>query len=270
MTLDNLNRMREQSWRVDGSSRLPDPTAAKEYIDRLGIVTLYHASAEVPNLYDAHMGTPNAPTDSKHDSPSGYVYTWRWDLGKAKAAFYGSLVSKRPTWVSWDTLPLVLGAFMERREPEEMHAEGLLSGDALRIARTLGSQDRAMTTDEVRKEAGFPAGKEHRGAYLKALEELESRMIAAKPFLPDGEMAHALTAQEYGSAVEAAWALDARDALTELMKRLLPEWLFVRTKPFARALRIPEDRLVPALRGAGLTEIVEGRERAFTSVPLDS
>ncbi|HEY0868265.1 MAG TPA: hypothetical protein VGE01_12840, partial [Fimbriimonas sp.] len=231
MTRDALKEMRLRSWCVDGTRQVPNPEAAKTYIDRLGVVTLFNASPEVPNLYDAHMGRLDSPMDSKHDSPSGYVYSWRWELGKVQAAYYGQLVAKRPTWVAWETLPLVFGAFMERRHPEELHELGLISGNALRIASALEEARRPMQTDELRKAAGFPTGKENRSAYLKGLEELGARMITGKHFLPTAENTEVLNDLHYPEASAAARRMTPDEALALLLKRLLPEWVCVESKP---------------------------------------
>src|SRR5262249_29005115 len=99
---------RRARWCQTPQERIPGVEAAAPLIDRLGIVTLFPASEEVPNLFHAYMGDPHAPTSSQWDSPSGHVYTWRWTLGRRPAGFYSSLVRGRPTWVSWGLLPAVL------------------------------------------------------------------------------------------------------------------------------------------------------------------
>src|SRR5437763_370208 len=105
---DLLTVERRKRWRQTPEDRIPDSEAAIGLIDRVGIATLFPASPEVPNLYHAYVGDPDRPTDAKWDSPSGQVFEWRWHLGRREAAFYGVVVSKRPTWVSWTMVPAVL------------------------------------------------------------------------------------------------------------------------------------------------------------------
>src|SRR5689334_619745 len=99
--VNELKAKRERRWGQTPETRVPDPEAAAHLIDRVGIATVFPASPEVPNLYHAYVGDANRPTDAKWDSPSGHVYTWRWEIGGKGAAFYGIVVRKRPTFVSW-------------------------------------------------------------------------------------------------------------------------------------------------------------------------
>src|ERR1051326_7129804 len=92
-----LHAARLNHWRQTPETRLSGPEEAPALIDTLGIVTLFHASDEFPNLYHAYMGDPDAKTEAKYDSPSGEVYCWRWTLGKQRAAFYSTLVRRKPT-----------------------------------------------------------------------------------------------------------------------------------------------------------------------------
>jgi hypothetical protein len=163
-----IEQRRLVSWCQDGEHKVPDPEAAKAFIDRVGLCTLYPACTEVPNLLHAYVGDPNYKGNAKWDSPSGHVYTWRWEIGKVQAAFYGVIVGKKPTWVSWPLLPTVLAAFMEPRHPDELYELGELSADALRISQALETTSSPMSTDELRSAAGFPTGKPQRAAYLKA------------------------------------------------------------------------------------------------------
>src|ERR1700674_4987319 len=99
---------RRENWCQSAEARIPDSESAQRLIDRVGLATLYPVSPEIPNLFHAYVGDPDAKTDSKWDSPSGQVYGWRWELGKREVAFYGAIVRKKPTWVSWALLPAIL------------------------------------------------------------------------------------------------------------------------------------------------------------------
>ena len=244
----DLLRARLTAWRQTESTRIPDSKTAGEFIDVVGMATLYPVSSEIPNLYHAYMGDPNAATDSRHDSPSGHVYTWRWELGGRGAAFYSSIVRKRPTWVSWKLLPAALRLFAEPRTPDELWDLGVISKEAYQVAHALDGSEEPLTTAELRRAADFPTGKDQRTAYLKAVEELESRLLLAKVFIGDGtEMGHALVANRYRTESEEADRLSHEEALDRFLGQYLPHAVYVEPFTLARHLKLPEDRLLPAL-----------------------
>jgi len=220
---------------------VPDPAAAVGFIERQGIATLYSASTEVPNLFYAYMSEPNPKVEAKWDSPSGHVYGWRWDLGRSSAAFYGALVAKKPTWVAWDVLPLVLGFAMERRHPESLYSDGLLSNEAIRVVRAFEGSDGVLSTKDLRQRAGFPTGKQERAAYLRAVEELDSKMLLGKTFDVGGtgdDMSHALVTIKYASYVKEAMSLSPEAALEMFLTKYLIQSIYFDPKLLAKHLRI--------------------------------
>lgn len=259
MTLEQLIAERRRRWCQDGVHRVPDADAAREFIDRLGVVTVYAASPEVPNLLHAYVSDPDYKSEPSHDSPGGDVYTWRWSLGRQEAAWYGLWVAKKPTYVAWPLLPAVLGAVMERRDPEEMYRAGELSQDAYRIAAALRGADGSLSTAELRTAAGYPTGKEHRAAYLKGLEELELAMWVAKTFRGEGEMCHAWVGNAYPDAVSASREMRPEAAVAMIARHLLPAYGFIEPKVLARHLRLPETVLAQALSEVGEEMTLEKR-----------
>jgi hypothetical protein len=83
----DLHQRRLQNWCQTAETKIADPADAKMLIERVGLATLYPTSPEIPNLFHAYVGDPDAKTDSKWDSPSGRVYSWRWELARLEAAF---------------------------------------------------------------------------------------------------------------------------------------------------------------------------------------
>lgn len=254
-----LHARRLESWRQTPDTRIADPAAAASLIERLGVATLYPASPELPNLFHAYVGDPEAPTDSGHDSPSGEVYGWRWTLGREEAAFYTAIVRKRPTWVIWELLPAVMRVRGELRPPGELYEAGELSADALRIADALGRVGGELTTGELRREAGFPTGKPQRAAYLRAVEELDTRLLLAKVFSTDDlEMRHALVTDRYPAHTAAARALTQEQAHTAILERYLPGAVYAVPPVLAKHLGVAESEL-----RAGLDLLAEmGRAEA--------
>ena len=251
-SFDDLHARRLASWAQTSERRIPDAEAAARLIERIGLATLFPASPELPNLFHAYTGDPEARSESAWDSPAGHVYGWRWDLGRAGAAFYTTVVRDRPTWISWALLPAVLRLGADLRPPQELHERGELSADALRLARALATAGGVLTTGDLRQAAGFPTGKAQRAAYLKAVLELDSRMLLAKVFSPeDTEMRHALVAVRHPDAVTAASGLSTDEALDRLLDVYLPHAIYAVPAVLAKHLRLP---LAP-LR-AGLERLV--------------
>ncbi|HEX6778817.1 MAG TPA: hypothetical protein VF099_11490, partial [Ktedonobacterales bacterium] len=206
--------------------------------------TLFQASPEVPNLYHAYMGDPTAKTSAKWDSPSGEVYGWRWTLGRQNVAFYTTLVYRRSTWVSWNLLPAVLRLCAETRVPDELYDSGALSAEAYRITQALEEAGGTLSTSELRKEANFPMGKASRAAYLKALEELEIRLLVGKYFQAgQDDTYHTLISERYQSYLTSAEQLSREEALEKLLLTYLPQAVYALPIVLARHLRLPEQEL---------------------------
>ena len=264
MELSVLKAKRLASWHQDGGENIPNPAAASDFINRHGFVTLYSASSEVPNLYWSYVGLADSRAEAKWDSAAGHVYTWRWELGRTNAAFYGLMAAKKPTWISWEMLPFVLGFGMERRDPEEMYSEGLLSANAMRLARAFDGSDGTLTTRELRARAGFPTGKADRAAYLKALEELELMLLVCKTFSPDGDgedMAHSLVSAHCRDAVNQSLSMSVEDALVGFLVRYLPNAIYVDVKLLGKHLRLPAAAYasaLDALQQTGNVTLAEG------------
>jgi hypothetical protein len=240
---------RRRRWGQTADTRLAGPDDAARFIERVGIATLFPASPEIPNLYHAHMGDPEAKTDSHHDSPSGEVYGWRWALGRMEAAFYSVLVCGRPTWVSWALFPAILRLCGEQRSPDDLYARGELSADAFRVAQALDDAGGTLGTGDLRRHANFPTGKAQRAAYLKAVDELDRRLLLAKVFsLDDDEMRHTLTRTRYPRIVEAAERMTIDDAVDAFLGVYLREAVYVVPAMLAKHARLSAADLDAGLR----------------------
>src|SRR6266536_5136975 len=216
--LQQFQAMRLARWRQTPATRVPDSAAAAQLIGQAGIATLFPASPEIPNLFHAHVGDPYARPEAEWDSPAGQVYGWRWELGRSQAAFYTAIVRNRPTWVSWKLLPALLQVRGDLHTPEQIYQAGELSNDALRIAQALEQTGGVLSTGELRRIAGFPTGKPQRAAYVKAIEELDTRLLLAKVFSEDDlDMRHALVAMRYPEHVAQAEELSRAAALRQFL-----------------------------------------------------
>lgn len=266
MNIDELKALRRRNWRQDGERLLATSDDAAPFIEEVGIATLYAASPEFPSLMLAHVGKESYVADAKWDSPSGFVYGWRWELGRPAAAFYTSIVAKKPTWVSWSLLPIVLAALMTRRDPEELYEAGELTRDGLRVYQALRAAPGLMSTGDLRASAGFPKGKESRAAYLKAVEELESHLLLAKVFACDGsgdEMCHSAIADRYPEVVESALSLSREHAIRSLLSNQLDHSAFVDPATFSRHLRLPAALVEGSLTELGARPLSDGKRTIY-------
>jgi hypothetical protein len=242
--------LRLERWGQTPGTRLPDSGGAAAFVSRVGIATLFPAAAEIPNLYHAHTGDPAARPEAKWDSPAGRVYGWRWALGRPAVACYTTFVLRRPTWVTWALLPAVLRLRDAVRPPAVLRSSGELSAGAARIVQVLRDCDGVLSTGVLRALAGFPTGKPERAAFLRAVAELDDRLVLAKVFAEDDEdMRHALVHVRYPEHVAAAAGLSRQAALEAILMTYLPQAVYARPGPLAKALGVAE------------AEVCEGLER---------
>ncbi len=257
--IDPIQQLRDERWCQTPSTRLSSWADAPALIDRAGITTLFPASPEVADLYAAFVG-PGVPTDSGHSTPSGDVYGWRWELGRREVAFYGAIVRGKPTWMAWDLLPALLRL---RGLPSagEQHATGSLSVDARRIVDALADNGGTLTTGDLRRAAGFETGRERRAAYLRAITELDRRLVLGRGFGPpddpdDQDMRQTLIASRYPDAVAAAGALNVDGALRQLLTRYVFAAVVIRPVILARDLGLDRADVERSLAGLATDGLV--------------
>ena len=267
--LGGLRAERLRRWHQTPETRIAGPDESLPLIERAGVVTLFPASPEVPNLFHAYMGDPEAKTEAEWDTTSGEVYTWRWLLGRREVAFYGVLVRGRPTWISWDLLPSVLCLCGERRMPDELFDSGVISADAYRLASALDDAGGVLSTAELRKAAGFEKGREARQAYLKAVGELDARLLLGKTFASaasggagEEAMSHALVPARYRDQARAADQLTRQQAMESLLLRYVPQAVYIVPNVFARHMKLPEAEVV-----AGCERLLKVEHLRMASVP---
>lgn len=259
-----LQALRLERWCQTEQTRIADFTAGARLVDRVGIATLYPVSPEIPNLLHAYTGTPTTKPTSDWESASGDVYTWRWELGRMEAAFYTAIVRGRPTLVSWQLLPAVLSLLGDQRSPDELHDLGLLSTGAYRIATALEESGGVLETGELRRAAGFPIGKEQRAAFLRAVAELDRRLLLAKVFSRDDQdMRHTLVSMRYPEHAARAAALPREEALRQLLTTYLPHAVYALPVPLAKHLGLPIEEVRSVLEelvaaGEATTATVDG------------
>ena len=170
-------------------------------------------------------------------------------LGRREVALYAVLVRGRPTWISWAMVPAALRLWSDQRTPDELSDAGLISADAYRIAQALERAGGTLVTGDLRREANFPTGKDQRAAFLKAIAELDARLLLAKTFAGDGdEMQHNLITTRYPDLATASERLCREDALDAWLRTYLPGAVYALPTPLAKHLKLPEADLRAATR----------------------
>lgn len=267
VSLDELTRRRRQCWHQTPDTRIAGYEEAIPMIDRLGLVTLFPASSEIPNCYHAYVGDPEAKTDSGWETPSGEVFSWRWYLGRRAVACYATVVRKRPTWISWDLLPAVLRLRADGRMPDELFDLGVISADAYRITQALERAGGVLSTGELRDAAGFPTGKDQRAAFQRAIAELDGLLLLAKLFAEEEhDMYHALMPMHYHAYAVAADGMSREDALHRLLGQYLPGAVYAVPAVLSRHLGIPQKELEAGLEslvaeGIAVSVVPNGEKR---------
>lgn len=271
MNADRLARLEDarlRSWCQTQESRLATPDSAQTFIDRAGIATLYPASAEIPNLFHAYTGDPSSTTDAGHDTPSGRVYAWRWELGSREVGYFGEVVRKRPTWVSRRLLPALLRLRADPRVPRRLYEAGGISTGALRIAEALQSAGEPVSTGELRRLAGFPNGTEQRKTFLKAVAELDSLLITTRAFSSaTTDTFYCLTELTYPDAARQSMSMSIEEGIRAFLQMYLSSALYIRPQTVAKHLGISKQDLLTVLEELELQGQVEkvepsGRDEA--------
>ena len=112
----------------------------------------------------------------------------------------------------------------------------------------LADCDGVLSTGVLRALAGYPTGKAERAAFLRAVAELDDRLLLAKVFAgDDDDMRHALVHVRYPEHVAAARALSAEAVLDRLLMTYLPLAAYTRPVPLARAIGLPPGDVVAGL-----------------------
>ena len=93
--------------------------------------------------------------------------------------------------------------------------------------------------------------------YLKAVAELDTRLILAKVFSPDDtDMRHTLVATRYRRQVDEADTLQEDDALDLVLLAYAPPAVYVVPRMLAKHLKLAEDRLIAALERLRARELM--------------
>lgn len=247
MNLRDLERQRLLNYQPAGSRRIATLSDAARYINRSGFCWLFaprDRKLELPSLFEAVKGKRDAHIDD-WDADSDKVWLWKNDLPAAKRAYYGKALAGKPVFVSLKMLPYVIAAVGEE-DAAQAYANGALSYDAKRVYDAL-AQFGAQPTQNLRRTAGF-VGKEGNTRYHRALDELQTKLIAAPMGATNEGMAWAsqiydLVANWFPAEAVEAKRIDVDTARRALIERYLKTVYAAPPEALARLFGIPRPDL---------------------------
>ena len=209
--------------KVRKAHRVRNAAQLVQLIDALGFAfafTLRAGDASIPACFD-HLST----TDEGRKW--GWMWGWKDELAEQKKLYYGTLLARKPTFVSLAMLPTFYATFGRAGEADD-HADDVRAGRLSDVARRIIdflAQNGETQTKRMRAELGITS-KEGRAAYGKAIDEVQRLMYVARVrAVGEGREAYNYTydlfVHRYPETVRAAERVSSGDATVALLERTL-------------------------------------------------
>ena len=234
-------------------------------VDDLGFCfafTLRSGDAALPAGFD-HLST------NDEGRKWGWMWEWKDELAAEKRVYYGTLLVRKPTFVSLGLLPTFYATFGRAGEPDD-HLEdvraGRLSDTSRRIIDFLSASGETQTK-RMRSALGI-VSKEGKLAYDKAIDEVQRLMYVARVRAvgegrEDYNYTYDLFTRRYPEAVKRAERLSSAEATAALLERTLELAGAVTTKQLERLFEWGDERsgrAIERLVASGrLARIEQGR-----------
>ncbi|HEV2011783.1 MAG TPA: crosslink repair DNA glycosylase YcaQ family protein [Candidatus Limnocylindria bacterium] len=194
-----------------------------ELVDALGFAfafTLRTGDAPIPACFD-HLST------NDEGRKWGWMWGWKDELAEEKKVYYGTLLARKPTFVSMKLLPTFYATFGRAGESDD-HLDDVRAGRLSDVARRIIdflSQNGETQTKRMRAELGITS-KEGRATYGKAIDEVQRLMYVARVRAvgegrEDYNYTYDLFVRRYPETVKAAERLSSADATASLLVRTL-------------------------------------------------
>ena len=189
-------------------------------VDELGYCfafTLRTGDAPLPAGFD-HLST------NDEGRKWGWIWEWKDELAAERRLYYGTLLVRKPTFVSLSMLPTLYATFGRAGEPDD-HLEdvraGRLSDISRRIVDFLAASGETQTK-RMRAALGI-VSKEGKRDYDKAIDEVQRLMYVALVRAvgegrEDYNYTYDLFGRRYPEALKAAEQLSSADAMRALLK----------------------------------------------------
>ena len=207
--------------KVQRAHRVRNASQLVQLIDALGFAfafTLRTGDAPIPACFD-HLST------NDEGRKWGWMWGWKDELAEEKKLYYGTLLSRKPTFASMKLLPTFYATFGRAGEADDHVADvraGRLSDVGRRIIEFL-AQNGETQTKRMRAELGITS-KEGRTAYGKAIDEVQRLMYVARVRAvgegrEDYNYTYDLFLHRYPETVKAAERLSSAEATAALVAR---------------------------------------------------
>ncbi len=235
-------------------------------VDEVGFCfafTLRTGDAPLPACFD-HLSTNDI------DRKWGWMWEWKDELAAAKRLYYGSLLVRKPTFVSNGLLPTFYATFGRAGEPDD-HLEDVRAGHLSDIGRRIIeflAQRGETQTKRMRAELGITSAEGKRD-YDRAIDEVQRLMYVARVRAvgegrEDYNYTYDLFTQRYPEAVRAAERLTSAEAATGLLRRAIELAGIITLRQAGRLFEWDEERLrrvITGLESAGsLVRFPRGRD----------
>jgi len=220
VTPDPVQRHRDK---INRAHRVRNAGQLVQLIDAFGFAfafTLRTGDAPIPACFD-HLST------NDEGRKWGWMWGWKDELAEEKKLYYGTLLSRKPTFVSMKLLPTFYATFGRAGEADDHVADvraGRLSDVARRIIEFL-AQNGETQTKRMRAELGITS-KEGRATYGKAIDDVQRLMYVARVRAvgegrEDYNYTYDIFVRRYPEAVKAAERLSSAEATVALLARTL-------------------------------------------------
>ncbi len=203
--------------------RVRNAAGLVELVDDFGFCfafTLRVGDAPLPACFD-HLST------NDESRKWGWMWGWKDDLPLEKRLYYGTLLVRKPTFVSMRMLPVFYATFGRAGEADE-HLDdvrvGRISDVARRVIEYLAQRGETQTK-RMRAELGI-ASREGKTVYDKAIDDLQRLMYATRVRAvgEDRESynyTYDLFVRRYPEVVKAAEGISSTEAATRLLARAI-------------------------------------------------
>ena len=235
-------------------------------VDELGYCfafTLRTGDAPLPAGFD-HLST------NDEGRKWGWIWEWKDELAAGRRLYYGTLLVRKPTFVSLALLPTLYATFGRAGEPDD-HLEdvraGRLSDISRRIVDFLAASGETQTK-RMRAALGI-VSKEGKRDYDKAIDEVQRLMYVALVRAvgegrEDYNYTYDLFGRRYPEALKAAEQLSSADCMRALLERSLELAGALTVRQLERLFEWGDDRTartIERVEGAGgLVRTARGRD----------
>ncbi len=259
-------RLEAHRARLTKKHRVRNAAQLVRLVDELGFCfafTLRTGDAPLPAGFD-HLST------SDEGRKWGWMWEWKDELAAERRLYYGTLLVRKPTFVSLRMLPTLYATFGRAGEPDD-HLEDLRAGRLSDISRRIVdflTASGETQTKRMRAALGI-VSKDGRRDYDKAIDEVQrlmyvTRVRAVGEGREDYNYTYDLFARRYPEAVKAADRISSADATRALLERSLELAGAITVRQLERLFEWGDDRTRRTIdrveAASGLVRAVRGRD----------